>query len=74
MLKSYLVFLSAGRLQCASHTHTHKIDMLLELSSCMSYNSVGHEYNANELTIRYIQKKEEEFIDPYMKLLWEMLE
>lgn len=51
-----------------------KIGMLPKLSSGMSYSSVCHEYNVSEITIWYILRKEEEFIDQYMRLLWEMLE
>lgn len=51
-----------------------KIGMLPKLSSGMSYSSVSHEYNVNELTIQYILRKDKEFIDEYTRLLWEMLE
>jgi hypothetical protein len=39
----------------------------------MSYSAVGHEFNVNESTIQYIQKKEEEMAGLFVRLLQKVL-
>lgn len=45
-----------------------KKKMIDKLCSGMSYNAIGCELNANELTTRYINEKEEEIHQPVFKV------